>query len=79
MMRQDNPLVAIACGQFALSIMQVMFMFYYVKIYLNIFHVPQMWFNIAQTLFMFWNAINDPLFGYMQVIQYVVAALFVLY
>lgn len=44
-----------------------MFMFYYVKIYLNIFHVPQMWFNIAQTLFMFWNAVNDPLFGYMQV------------
>ncbi|VDK46941.1 unnamed protein product [Cylicostephanus goldi] len=43
-----------------------MFMFYYVKIYLNIFHVPQVWFNIAQTLFMFWNAINDPLFGYIQ-------------
>ncbi|CAJ0594601.1 unnamed protein product [Cylicocyclus nassatus] len=66
MLNRDNPLVAIASGQFALSIMQVMFMFYYVKIYLNIFHVPQVWFNIAQTLFMFWNAINDPLFGYMQ-------------
>ncbi|EPB76146.1 hypothetical protein ANCCEY_04742 [Ancylostoma ceylanicum] len=65
-MQRDNPLLSIACGQFALSLMQAMFMFYYVKIYLNIFRVPQMWFNIAQTLFMFWNAVNDPLFGYMQ-------------
>ncbi|XGW20378.1 hypothetical protein V3C99_003852 [Haemonchus contortus] len=62
----DNPLIAIACGQFSLSLMQTMFMFYYVKVYLNVFHVPNMWFNIAQTLFMFWNAINDPLFGYLQ-------------
>ncbi|KAK6730686.1 hypothetical protein RB195_007264 [Necator americanus] len=65
-MLQRNPLVAIACGQFALSLMQAMFMFYYVRIYLNVFQVPQQWFNIAQTLFLFWNAINDPLFGYMQ-------------
>ncbi|ETN77594.1 hypothetical protein NECAME_10943 [Necator americanus] len=65
-MLQKNPLVAIACGQFALSLMQAMFMFYYVRIYLNVFQVPQQWFNIAQTLFLFWNAINDPLFGYMQ-------------
>uniref|UniRef100_A0A8L8JT84 Transmembrane protein 180 n=1 Tax=Heligmosomoides polygyrus TaxID=6339 RepID=A0A8L8JT84_HELPZ len=62
----DNPLIAIACGQFSLSLMQAMFMFYYVKIYMNVFHVPHVWFNIAQTLFMFWNAINDPLFGYLQ-------------
>ncbi|VDL75246.1 unnamed protein product [Nippostrongylus brasiliensis] len=63
---QDNPLIAIACGQFSLSLMQTMFMFYYVKVYLNIFHVPTVWFNIAQAMFMFWNAINDPLFGYLQ-------------
>lgn len=63
---QENPLVSIACGQFALSLMQAMFMFYYVKVYLVVFRVPQLWFNVAQSLFMFWNAINDPLFGYLQ-------------
>ncbi|KAJ1349101.1 hypothetical protein KIN20_004550 [Parelaphostrongylus tenuis] len=63
---QENPLISIACGQFALSLMQAMFMFYYVKVYLVVFHVPQLWFNVAQSLFMLWNAINDPLFGYMQ-------------
>lgn len=47
-------------------------MFYYVKIYMNVFHVPHVWFNIAQTLFMFWNAINDPLFGYLQVSAFLV-------
>ncbi|CAI4228210.1 unnamed protein product [Auanema sp. JU1783] len=65
-MKLTNPLLSIACGQFSLSIMQVLFMFYYVKIYMNVFHVPQLWFNIAQVLFMIWNAINDPLFGYLQ-------------
>ncbi|VDM60823.1 unnamed protein product [Angiostrongylus costaricensis] len=73
---QENPLVSIACGQFALSLMQstrilcfhfqAMFMFYYVKVYLVVFRVPQLWFNVAQSLFMFWNAINDPIFGYLQ-------------
>lgn len=42
-------------------------MFYYVKVYINQFHVDTKWFNVAQTLFMFWNTINDPLFGYLQV------------
>ncbi|PAV58632.1 hypothetical protein WR25_06149 [Diploscapter pachys] len=65
-MRVRSPLVAIGCGQFALSLMQVMFQFYYVKVYLNIFHVPKLWFNVAQFLFMIWNAVNDPLFGFLQ-------------
>ncbi|CAD5206309.1 unnamed protein product [Bursaphelenchus okinawaensis] len=46
--------------------MQVLFMFYYVKVFLNVFHVNEYWFNIAQLLFLVWNAINDPLFGYIQ-------------
>lgn len=46
--------------------MQTMFMFYYVKVFLNVFHVNTYWFNLAQVLFMVWNAVNDPLFGYLQ-------------
>ncbi|CAJ0570141.1 unnamed protein product, partial [Mesorhabditis spiculigera] len=62
----SSPLVAIGASQFALSLLQVVFMFFYVKVYLNVFHVSQWWFNVAQALFMVWNAVNDPLFGYLQ-------------
>lgn len=64
-----KPLLSIGLSQFGLSILQTLFMFYYVKVYLNQFHVSSKWFNIAQTLFMFWNTINDPLFGYLQEIR----------
>ena len=58
--------LALFSGQFALSLMQILFMFYYVKVFLNVFHVNEYWFNVAQCLFLVWNAINDPLFGYIQ-------------
>ncbi|GMT28864.1 hypothetical protein PFISCL1PPCAC_20161, partial [Pristionchus fissidentatus] len=61
-----DPMVALAAGQFGLSIMQTLFMFYYVKVYLNVFKISEKFFAIAQALFLVWNAINDPLFGYLQ-------------
>lgn len=64
-----KPLLSIGLSQFGLSLLQTLFMFYYVKVYINQFHVNTAWFNIAQTLFMFWNTINDPLFGYLQEIR----------
>ncbi|KAM3720783.1 Transmembrane protein [Dirofilaria immitis] len=57
---------ALCCGQLAMSLMQTFFMFYYVKIFLNIYKIDQFWFGVAQMLFAIWNAINDPLFGYAQ-------------
>ncbi|CAO4361344.1 unnamed protein product [Caenorhabditis nigoni] len=64
-----KPLLSIGLSQFGLSLLQTLFMFYYVKVYINQFHVNTKWFNIAQTLFMFWNTINDPLFGYLQEVR----------
>lgn len=61
-----DPMVALAAGQFGLSLMQTLFMFYYVKVYLNVFKISEAYFAIAQALFLVWNAINDPLFGYLQ-------------
>lgn len=61
------PNLAIFCGQFGLSLMHCTFLFYYVKVFLNVFHLNEYWFNVAQILFMVWNAVNDPLFGYIQV------------
>lgn len=50
----------------AACLMNAVFQFYYVNIFLNVHHISQLWFNRAQIVFMVWNAINDPLFGYLQ-------------
>uniref|UniRef100_A0A0N5B0J4 Major facilitator superfamily domain-containing protein 12 n=1 Tax=Syphacia muris TaxID=451379 RepID=A0A0N5B0J4_9BILA len=57
---------AICSAQFGMSVLQTLFMFYYVKVFLNVFKINEVWFAIAQILFMIWNSINDPLFGYVQ-------------
>ena len=33
----------------------------------DFFSITQYWFNQAQVVYLIWNAINDPLFGYLQV------------
>ncbi|XP_014785056.1 transmembrane protein 180 [Octopus bimaculoides] len=55
-----------ALTSFAFSFLNSIFQFYYVKIFLNIYHIEESWFHIAQVVFMIWNAINDPLFAYIQ-------------
>ncbi|KAE9551693.1 hypothetical protein FO519_005098 [Halicephalobus sp. NKZ332] len=58
--------LAIFAGQFGYIIVHTCFLFYYVKVFLNVFKVSEYWFNIAQFLYMIWNTINDPIFGYLQ-------------
>ena len=48
------------------SLISSAFGFYYVKIFLNFYHIEQSWFQFAQVLFLIWNAVNDPLFAYCQ-------------
>lgn len=62
----DGKSVAYAATTLGASLMSSVFSFYYVKIYLNLFHVSEGWFQAAQIVFMIWNAVNDPLFGYIQ-------------
>lgn len=57
---------AIFFGGLGLGLMQSLFSFYYVKVYLNVFHIDEYWFNVAQSFFLVWNAVNDPLCGYLQ-------------
>ena len=59
---------AVCITQFGATLAQTTFMFYYVKVFLNRFHISEGWFQLAQVLFMIWNALNDPLFGYFQAI-----------
>ncbi len=36
------------------------------QVFLNHYHITESWFHTAQVVYMIWNAINDPLFGYLQ-------------
>ncbi|XP_078590771.1 transmembrane protein 180-like [Branchiostoma floridae x Branchiostoma japonicum] len=62
----DKNAVAYASLAFANAIMNPLFNFYYVKLFLNSYKISEVWFNQAQVLYMVWNAVNDPLFGYFQ-------------
>ncbi|XP_062999115.1 transmembrane protein 180-like [Elgaria multicarinata webbii] len=48
------------------GMMNSIFSFYYVKLFLNRYKISEAAFHQAQIIFMIWNAINDPLFGYIQ-------------
>ncbi|CAB3403734.1 unnamed protein product [Caenorhabditis bovis] len=39
---------------------------YYIKVFFDEFHLPPGYLKIVQLLFLVWNAINDPIMGYMQ-------------
>jgi Na+/melibiose symporter-like transporter len=57
---------AYAIISLASGMMNSVFFFYYVNIFLNRYKIQESWFQTSQVLFMIWNAINDPLFGYWQ-------------
>ncbi|XP_026180882.1 transmembrane protein 180-like [Mastacembelus armatus] len=42
------------------------FGFYYVKLFLNKYKISEGAFHKSQVVYMVWNAVNDPLFGYLQ-------------
>ncbi|XP_078461171.1 transmembrane protein 180-like [Lampetra fluviatilis] len=48
------------------SIINSIFSFYYVKLFLSQYHISEVDFHRAQVVYMVWNAVNDPLFGYLQ-------------
>lgn len=43
-----------------------LFNFYYVKLFFKIYGISEEWFQIVQLLYLIWNAVNDPLFAYLQ-------------
>ncbi|XP_033100593.1 transmembrane protein 180-like [Anneissia japonica] len=51
---------------FGASLMTGVFSFYYVKLFLNKYGISESWFQISQVIYLLWNAINDPLFAYLQ-------------
>ncbi|CAH1795626.1 unnamed protein product [Owenia fusiformis] len=60
------PSVAYASTSVGSGMMGSVFFFYYVKVFLNMYKISEAWFQASQVIYMVWNAVNDPLFGYMQ-------------
>ncbi|XP_077862886.1 transmembrane protein 180-like [Saccoglossus kowalevskii] len=52
--------------QFALSMLNSLFTFYYVNLFLNTYKISQRWFTLAEGIYLFWSSLNDPLFAYIQ-------------
>ncbi|XP_071766559.1 transmembrane protein 180-like [Centroberyx gerrardi] len=48
------------------GVMNSIFSFYYVKLFLNKYKISEGAFHKSQVVYMVWNAVNDPLFGYLQ-------------
>nr|XP_056722384.1 transmembrane protein 180-like [Euleptes europaea] len=64
--RIDPNALAYAMTTLGAGMMNSIFNFYYVKLFLNQYKISEGAFHQAQVVFMIWNAVNDPLFGYLQ-------------
>ena len=60
----DQTALALSASSFATTIMHTTLMFYYVKVFLNLYGISEEWFQFTQAIFLVWNAVNDPLLGY---------------
>ena len=65
-MRINKKAVIYSATSFGSRIISTVFNFYYVKIFLDRYHMSQVWFQSSQLIFAVWNAVNDPWFGYLQ-------------
>ena len=59
--------IHIAYGGLALfiSLLNNVFLLFYVTTFVSVYHIDGTSFFIGETLFLIWNSINDPLFGWM--------------
>ncbi|KAK6170845.1 hypothetical protein SNE40_019143 [Patella caerulea] len=62
---KQRMLAYCACS-LGFSLLNHVFFFYYVKVFLNYYKIEEGWFQFAQMLYLVWNMINDPLFAYIQ-------------
>ncbi|XP_042360917.1 transmembrane protein 180-like [Plectropomus leopardus] len=62
----DPAAVAYSMTTLGASMINNIFSFYYVKLFLNKYKISEGAFHQSQVVYMVWNAVNDPLFGYLQ-------------
>ncbi|XP_072299453.1 transmembrane protein 180-like [Eucyclogobius newberryi] len=62
----DHAAFAYAMTTLGSCMINNIFSFYYVKLFLNKYKISEGAFHQSQVVYMIWNAVNDPLFGYLQ-------------
>uniref|UniRef100_A0A1A8RG49 Transmembrane protein 180 n=1 Tax=Nothobranchius rachovii TaxID=451742 RepID=A0A1A8RG49_9TELE len=62
----NHAALAFAMTTLGSSMINNIFSFYYVKLFLNKYKISERAFHQSQVVYMVWNAVNDPLFGYLQ-------------
>ncbi|XP_074552425.1 transmembrane protein 180-like [Halichoeres trimaculatus] len=62
----DHAALAYAMTKLGSCMINSIFGFYYVKLFINKYKVSEGAFHKSQMVYMVWNAVNDPLFGYFQ-------------
>ncbi|XP_020788248.1 transmembrane protein 180-like isoform X1 [Boleophthalmus pectinirostris] len=62
----DHVAFAYAMTTLGSCMINNIFSFYYVKLFLNKYKINERAFHQSQVVYMIWNAVNDPLFGYIQ-------------
>ncbi|XP_008328054.1 transmembrane protein 180-like [Cynoglossus semilaevis] len=62
----NHAALAYAMTTLGASMINNIFSFYYVKLFLNSYQISEALFHQSQVVYMVWNAFNDPLFGYLQ-------------
>uniref|UniRef100_A0AAV2KEI2 Uncharacterized protein n=1 Tax=Knipowitschia caucasica TaxID=637954 RepID=A0AAV2KEI2_KNICA len=62
----DHAAVAYSMTTLGSCMINNIFSFYYVKLFLNKYKISEGAFHQSQLVYMIWNAVNDPLFGYLQ-------------
>uniref|UniRef100_A0A673I656 Major facilitator superfamily domain containing 13A n=1 Tax=Sinocyclocheilus rhinocerous TaxID=307959 RepID=A0A673I656_9TELE len=58
---------AVLYGSLALfiSILHNVFLLYYVETFVSVYKIDKMSFWLGETVFLIWNSLNDPLFGWL--------------
>ncbi|XP_068194026.1 transmembrane protein 180-like [Antennarius striatus] len=64
--RVNSVALAYAMTTLGASMINNIFSFYYVKLFLNKYKISEGAFQQSQVVYMVWNAFNDPIFGYLQ-------------
>ncbi|XP_034023527.1 transmembrane protein 180-like [Thalassophryne amazonica] len=65
-LRLSPPAVAYSMTTLGATLINSVFSFYYVKLFVNKYEISEGAFHHSQVVYMVWNAVNDPLFGYLQ-------------
>uniref|UniRef100_UPI0035902372 transmembrane protein 180 n=1 Tax=Myxine glutinosa TaxID=7769 RepID=UPI0035902372 len=50
---------------FCQNILHNVFLLYYVDVFVTVYHIDKLSFWLGETVFLVWNSVNDPLFGWM--------------